>query len=254
MRSTVPLLFLLNAGCTVTDAPSNLEDLLVYGFSHFEDNNAHLLDMFDELDPLVRKQGEGLADGYRINNLAPEDLEDAGVKNPDLDKILGAVASGDYTHKMDALMPPITHKNKDRIFENFIAFDVLEDTDRSCFLSGECEFYESTAEQTVKVPLLGEATQTTRSQYRWVDQDVPLMVARHITADPVEFNSSIAKITQQYGLSVMYPSGKGTRRVEALWVEAKIIGIDVPDSFAVDNFASSHLAQIERTDEYLDGL
>ncbi len=254
MRSLSVVTIVLFSGCKVADAPDNLEDLLVFGFAHFEDKPASLIDMYEQLQPLVKKQRTAMSDGFRINNLSPEDLEEAGVQNPDIDKILGAVTFADYTHDLDEVMVPITHKHKDQIFEQFLAYKVIKDTDRGCFLDGECEFYEATVEQTVKVPLLGEATQQTRTAYRWVDGDVPLVVGRYITSEPVDFSTNIAKINQQYGLSVMYPVGKGCRRVEALWVEAKIIGMDVPDSFAVDNFASSHIAQIERTDAYLDGL
>ena len=69
----------------------------------------------------------------------------------------------------------------------------------------------------------------------------------------MSFSSKIAKVHQQYALVILYPDGGVTRRVETFWVDAEIIGLDVPDSFAVDNAINSMAAQAERVDEQVAG-
>ena len=140
--------------------------------------------------------------------------------------------------------------------DNFESYTVLEDTDRQAFLDGDSSRYEMTIEQTVRIPLLGSATQVIEQVYRRVEgpEGQPWIISRVLSPAGVDFSSSIVAIDQQYNLYVIHPLPEGARRIEAFWVEARFIGVDIPDSVAVDNFASGVDDQAARVDDYLDGL
>ncbi|TNE87590.1 MAG: hypothetical protein EP330_18000 [Deltaproteobacteria bacterium] len=255
MRRTLPVVALVGlAACKVVDAPDNLEELMVFGFEHFEDDNAILADMFEELVPLVDAQTEALGEGYRINTLSTENLEDAGIPAPNVDDIMGAMGQADYRHGMDDVLFGVTLPDKTQAYDNYVAYEVTEDTDLPCFLAADCVDYELSVSQTVDVSLLGESTQLIDQVYRRLEASdgTPFVMSRVLSPTGVDFNTNIVAIDQQYQLIVLYPQGQGTRRVEAFWVEGRVIGLDIPDSVAVDNFARSVGDQAERVDEFLD--
>ena len=86
MRPALTLLFLASA-CTVVDAPEEIEDLVVYGFEHFDDDEEYLIAVGEGLFPWVDENFEELTDGYRVEDLSVENLENAGVEDPDLSLI-----------------------------------------------------------------------------------------------------------------------------------------------------------------------
>lgn len=251
----LPIAFLLAAsGCKVVDAPDNLEELMVFGFEHFEDDERLLVDMLTELRPLVDEQLDALAEGYRIDTLSTETLEEAGIPAPEVADILGAMGQADYRHDLASVLFGVTLPNKDEVYDQFVAYEVVEDTDLDCFLGGSCDTYAATISQTVDVAILGESTQDIDQVWRRLhtEDGQPFIVSRILSPAGVSFRTNIVAIDQQYQLYVLYPQGEGTRRVEAFWVEGRVIGLDIPDSVAVDNFARSMGDQAERVDTFLD--
>lgn len=243
------------SACKVVDAPDNLEDLMVFAFAHFEDDEAFLIETGDALLPLVEYHLDDLAGGYRINNPTEADLIEAGVPEPDLTNIIGALGQADYAHDIDTVLEVLTHPNKDLIFDDYEHFTLLESTDRACFLTRECETYEIQVEQTLAIPLLGKSDATYTQVYRHIEDDegTPFVYSRVVNPVGVDFSSAIVDVDQQYQVYAMYPHQGGTRRVEAYWVEAQFVGLEIPDSVAVDQFASSLDDWAEKIDGYIDG-
>lgn len=243
-------------GCKVHDAPSNLEDVMVFGFQRFDDSGDRALaDMFDELMPLTVEFEAELVGGYRVSNLTAADLEGAGVEDPQVEEIFGAMGSAIYRNKLVPVLGAATLPNKADAFDHIISYSILEDTDRDCFLAAQCESYSVTFQQTAKVTLLGEATQTMTQQYRWVTSNdgVDFVVVRALAPDPMSFSTNIASVFQQYSLAVMHPHGSGARRIEAYWVDSRVVGASVPDYFAVDSAVKAFGAQAERIDDFIEG-
>lgn len=254
MRKLWWLLPLLT-GCKVTDAPEDLEQLMVFGFENFDRDPEFLASMGVNLFPLVDVQFEDISDGYRIENLTAEQLEAAGIDDPNVDSILGAMGAADYTHSIDDILPGMLAYNRSELFDQIKEYEVTdEEGDRDCFFAGECDTYTLTATQTVNVALLGDSTQTFTATWRWIDGEdgERFVVSRTLCPNGVEFNSDIMVVHQQYGLAVIYPNGDFPRRVESFWVDADIIGADVPDYFAVDSAAGAMKTQAERIDDWLD--
>jgi hypothetical protein len=254
----MPVVALLGLfACTVTDAPDNLEALMVYGFVNYDDESGRYLeDTQAQLMALVETQQEELEKGYRINNLTQADLEAAGVADPqDLTGILGFMGIVDYTHTLAEVLESNCAPNKDERWpDTFVSFDVEQTTDRPCFLSEGCERLDQTIHEVASVTLLGEADRTYDASFRWVNGDDLPQAAflRQLTPDGIEFSSDIAATHQQYSLAVVYDFEGHARRLEAFWVDFEILGADVPDDFAITTAINTMNNQAENIDTWID--
>lgn len=249
------MIWFLLLACKVTDAPDNVEELVVYGFEHFEDEPRFLRAMGAELFPWVDDHFDEMEEGWRVETLTEAHLEAAGVEDPEIDGVLGALAAVDYRHGVDAVLPVILDDHKAELFDHILAFEVLDQTDKECFLSRECDTYERHVRQTARVTLLGEATQEIFSSWRWIESEdgTAFLVERTLAPDPITFSTNIVAVDQQYALVVLYPWEGHGRRSEAFWVESRVIGADVPDSFGITQAANSIVEQADRIDDHLDG-
>lgn len=256
MRLALPLVIALG-GCKVVDAPQDLEDLMVYGFDNYDRDPAFLAAMGQNLLPQVDDQFDVIANGYRISSLTADDVDAAGVQDATVTSILGAMGAVDYRHPISDILPPMIAPNRADLFDQIQAYDVTSETgDRDAFVAGDIDRYDFTATQTVTVTFLGDSTQTFDANYRWItpDQGDPFVVIRTMSPGGVQFNSNIMVVHQQYGLAVVYPHADTARRVESFWVDAEVIGMDVPDYYAVDQAAKTMAQQAQRVDDYVDSV
>ena len=245
---------LLLSACKTVEAPAALEDLVVYGFVHFDEDATYLEAMATNLFPAVDDHLEEMTEGYQVTDLTADDLVATGVQAPDIEGIVGALGRAEYTHDLVDILCAATWLTKADVFETFLSYEVQDDGNRDCFLDGSCERYDFTVDQVVDVPILGEATQSISRSYRWVrpeDAD-PFVVSRGLAPDPISFSTNIMEVDQQYDFAVIYPRDGVTWRVETFWVEARIIGADVPDYFAVTSAVNEMQDQADRIDEFLD--
>lgn len=194
-------------------------------------------------------------EGWAVARLSADDLATAGVDDADLGGLIGALGLADYTASMRDVLDGITSPDKDEIYERTESVDVLwEDGDRACFLDGDCESYAFEIVETTKMPVIGRSTRRLRSELRWVTRDEErFVVMRQVGPDPVEFHAQVPlmAIDQQYGLVVLRPRPSGgVRRVEAFWVEARVIGTDLPEGFAVQLTVSQFQKAAEDIDAW----
>lgn len=251
------LVLTLLSGCKVVDAPTNLEELMVFGFVNFDqEDDDYLVETAESLLPVIATNYADLTDdGYRVNNLTKADLDQVGVVDATAEGIVGAMGLVDYTNQVMPVIDAASHENKAAIFpDNFLEYEVLSQSDRPCFLAAECDELEQEVHEIAQVALLGEAERTYTSQYRRVETDTlgDVVFVRQISPDEVEFSSSFAKVYQQYSFVMVYTEAGHARRIEAFWVDAEIIGLDVPDSYAVDQAVKQMTEQAERIDAYID--
>ena len=248
------LLGLAGTGCTVVEAPDTLEELVVFGFQHFDDEEAYLQAMGEKLIPAVEEHLDELGEGYHVDALDETHLAAAGVDSPDAVSIIGALGAAHYDHDLDGAVCGVLFPDKEEIFDNYLVYDLDDDGNLECFLAGECDRYSSSAEQTVQVPVLGEASQTVQRDFRWVRPrgQEAYVVSRSLAPEPIEFTTTLMAVDQQYALVVLVPYEGGTRRVETFWVEARVLGMDVPEYFAVTSAVNEMQDQADRIDEWLD--
>lgn len=256
MRGGVFALLLL-AGCNVVDAPEDLEELMVYGFENFSRDDDFLIAMSDNLLPQVDAQYEAIAEGYRIDSLTIEQIEANGLEDVDVNEIFGAMGALSYRHTVAEVVTPMVAPNRAELFpEAILAYEVTAETegDPECFASAACARYDFTFEETADVGMLGQSTRTVTTSYRWIDppESQPYVAILSLTPGGVDLTSGIIVVHQQYGLALVYPFEATARRVEAFWIDGEVIGMDVPDYFAVEQAVGAMATQGERIDDWLD--
>jgi hypothetical protein len=248
---------LLLPACRVVDAPETLEELVVFGFVHFDDDIEYLEAVGETLFPGVAGLDDELSEGYYVDLLTADDLATAGVDDPETEGIIGALGRSHYGHGVVPVVCGITWPDKDetQAYDNYISYEVEDDGNRDCFLAGECERYDHRATQIIDVPILGESTQVMDRSFRWVlpEDGEPWIASRLLSPTPLEFSTDILAVDQQYSFFALYPDGDTARRVEAFWVEARALGAEFPEAFAVDMAVNEMQNQADRVDLFLDG-
>lgn len=258
MRSLlVPLL--CSACAPAVEAPVDVADMMVFGFVGFEEPD-HLEALVGPLFSWVDGATEQLdEDGYAVTSLGVEDLAAVGVSSADVTGVIGALGTARYVIGLDEVAAGITHPHKDEIYEGTTAWTVTaEDGDRDCFLRRACDHYAFVADEENRVPVLGASWKTTDAQVRWVQPEeggAAVLALRQLTPDPIEFASPILAIDQQYGFTMLReePDG-GVLRVEAFWVDARVLNLELPEGFAVAQAVRRMQASAADMDAYFLGV
>ena len=247
----------LLVGCKkAVDAPDNIEEMMNFGFVHFDSEENALESLSYNLFPFVDDNLEDAETGWQINSLSLDNLEAAGVAADAVENVVGASASVAYRSSVDDVLRAISWPNKSEVLDNVKEYEVLDSDDLDCFLNKECDRYEMTVDQVAKAGILGEATQRLTFQFRWVTREEDqqrFFVTRVLCPDGVEFGSNLAKVIQQYSFAMIYPQGDHARRMEAFWVDGKIIGMDVPEDFAVNQAISQMQKAADEIDDFVEG-
>ena len=245
---------LITMGCKkAIEAPDNIEEMMNFGFVHFTGPNGELEALSENLFPFVDEHLDEAETGWQINSLSVDDLETAGLEVEEVDNVVGAAASVPYQSSVDDVLMAISWPDKTEVLDNVKEYEVIASDDLDCFLTHECDWYEMTVEQVAKAGILGEATQTITFQFKWVTREedgMTFFATRVLCPDGVTFGSNLAKVIQQYSFAMVYPSNDSARRMEAFWVDGRIIGMDVPEDFAVNQAIS----QMQKAADQIDGF
>ena len=253
MRSVL-LLLLATVGCKkAVDAPDSLEEIMVFGFVHLEDP-ASMEQVALDLPGLVDQNAEQLGFGYRVDSLTAADVTAAGAPG-DFEEIVGGLGAYSYSNPIDAVLDAVSHPHKDELFENTLTYTIDDDGNRECFLARECDSYRFTATQVSQQPLIGEITQTFDQHFVWVAHpDGDRIACRVLAPDPIDISSGLAAIDRQFSFFLMRPlPDGGTERVEAMWAEARLLGIDIPDGNLIDILVGAMSEQANRVDDWIEG-
>ena len=97
--------------------------------------------------------------------------------------------------------------------------------------------YGLAARRTNDLGLFGTSEQAFTRAFRWLElaDGATALAVRDLAPEPAVMTSALVAVDQQYAWSVLLPAETGTTRFDCFWVEARAIGLDVPDSFAVDS-------------------
>lgn len=248
----------VSAGCKqAIEAPSTIEEMMNFGFVHFNGEAGELDALSHNLIPFVDEHLEEAETGWQVNSLSVEDLTNAGINVDEVENVVGATASVPYASTVDQVLLAISWPDKTEVLDNVKEYEILASEDLDCFLAHECSRYEMTVAQVAKAGILGEATQTITFQFQWVtreDDGLTFFATRVLCPDGVTFGSNLAKVIQQYSFALVYPSGGHARRMEAFWVDGKIVGMDVPEDFAVNQAINQMQKAADQIDAFVDGL
>lgn len=245
---------LVAVSACVVDAPETVEELVVFGFQHFDDRNAYLEATVQGLLPLLPDIDDELEDGYRVDLLGAEQLEAVGIEEPQTEGIVGALGSARYCHGLPPVLEVVTDEHKDLLFESVTSYEVVRGTDRDCFLAGECDRLDQEIDEVADASLLGTSTRSYSASYRWIDLDdgARVVASRTLAPEPVQLTTDFMSVHQQYAFVVLYQDGDTARRLETFWVDADLGELDVPDLFAVQQTVRAMRTQAQRICELLE--
>ena len=247
------LLLLGGVGCKqAVEAPTDIEEMMNFGFSHFSGDAENLEALSYNLFPFVDDHLEEAETGWQVNSLSVDDLAMAEIEKDSAEDIVGAAASVPYRSTVDQVVTAISWPNKSEVLKNVKEYDILRSDDLECFLSHECTEFEMEVRQVAKASILGDATQVMVFQFRWItrEEDGEVFFAmRSLCPNGVDFSTDIAKVIQQYSFALVYPEQEHARRMEAFWVDGKIIGMNVPEDYAVNQAISAMNKSAEEIDE-----
>ena len=209
----------------------------------------------DNLLPLLLTNAAALSEGVGVGELTTEQPAAAGIENESTESIAGAMGLVPYRSDVDEVLSIIIADDKEVYFDNFEVFTPEDRSDRACFVAHTCDTFEQYIEETVDVAVLGRSERMYTNTFQWLEREDlgAVLVIRSLSPDPIVFSTDFAKVHQQYSLAWVLPDGDGARRVEAFWIDAEVIGLDVPDSFAVDSAVGGMRRTAESVDAAIDG-
>lgn len=247
---------LLGACAPPVQAPERAEDMMVFGFVNFDEPGLVEL-LVDPLTAWAPDHLDQLTEGYEITALNAEDVASAGVPGVDADNILGAMGRAEYSVDPVKVAYGISYPHHEEIDENTLEYEVTDtEGDLDCFLDQRCDRFAYHAHEVAKIPLLGQSTRTYHQQMRWLDVTDgtgPVLAVRQIGATPIEFKlKGILEVDQQYGFTLIYPTAEGARRIEAFWIDARILGdLNIPPGFAVRQAANAMSSTADAFDVWI---
>jgi hypothetical protein len=239
--------------CKVVDAPEDLEALMVFGFVHAEDDERFQEETLEGLVPLVEEHREQLIEGFRVNSLTVADLDAVGIETDrDLD-VIGVASLVELDATVAAQAPVLTGPDLEDVFTKTLEYNTIDDSDRACFLDEDCVEFLQHGTRVTDAGLLGTATQDFSSVFRWVEaeEDAQSLFLRQLSPDPTEMSVNLVAVHQSYSFAALFPHGDVTWRIEAYWADAEVIGLDVPDSLALDQAVAAMAERAEELDEFL---
>jgi hypothetical protein len=253
VRRLAPLVLLLGGGCRVVDAPDDFEDLVVFGFTTFDQDEAFPEATVGGLEPLLDSLGAQLVEGLRVNELTSEDLDAAGVDQTLEAGVIGSAATVHLAADVDGVAKAWTFPHMNEILENTLAFELTaEEGDRDCFLAHACETYAIEADRVLDMGLFGTATQVLSREFRWVtlEGSAPVLTVRERIPDGSEMSGDLVAVHQGY-LYTAFFDRSGTTRLETIWIDAEAIGMDIPDTFALDFAVSAMQKTADQVDAWV---
>ncbi|MFT5686111.1 MAG: hypothetical protein ACI8RZ_007066 [Myxococcota bacterium] len=220
------MIFLLLA-CRPPEAPVTFEEMMVYGFVHFDDEDPEaLVSLSEVIVPWVDANFESLSEGYEIAAMTSEDLEESGVGSATNNEILGVAVGVDYTAgSITRFSEAMTWDAQEEVFSHFVEFEreVLEGAD--CFSPTDCARFTADDSLHAEIALGIEYWSDYEISLRWLDVPGQGTVLLHQLngPNPTDFSVNFISVYQQYGFSFVYNNDDGqARRVQALWADGDL--------------------------------
>lgn len=240
--------------CRPPEAPDTIEEMMVYGFTHQSDDEAHMIALADKLIPFLEAHEAELAEGYQVSSLTTEDLAAAGIETDGVADVIGAAVGMFYTVDLDAVAYGLSYPHQDEIFESYVEFERTQESPRDCFLDRSCATHTSMSEVHASLGLGIEMWNEFSQDLRWIESEDhgTLLVVRVLGPTPVQFNIDFLQVHQQYSFSFVYQADDGAAsRVQAIWVDGEVVNADLPESTALNLGISTMVSSAEDLDAWL---
>ena len=251
-------LLLLNA-CKVVDAPENLEELAVFTLVNLDERQSVVDDAATGLVDLFESDEGQIEQGYRVAALTTDDLASMGIDKQLEEGVVGAVGQVQMGSSLDDVANVVTLANLATVFSRTERYEVTldADSDRACFLRRECDRLAQTGERQNDQPLIGKTVQQFDQLFRWAktEDERDVLLFRTLVPDETEMLADVplAALHQNYIIAAVWTSAGTTMRVESNWVDAEILGLDLPDSLLLDQVVNAMEKQAEEIDAFVKG-
>jgi hypothetical protein len=240
-------------GCSVADAPDDLEALLVFGFVHFGDSDTINQVTVEGLMPMTLSNLDELHEGRRVNNLGASDIEAVGFDPGPEPSILGATVAVELRSDRDQLAEVVTWPDMTEVLDFMLEWEVQSDTDRECFLEHRCSTYRAQGRRLRNVGIFGQLEQSFIREWRWLElEDQVVLLQRELNPDRASITSNLYVVDQQYAYSMYFEREGGTQRLDGYWVDAHALGMEVPDTFALDLAVNAIIKNAKQLDAFVE--
>ncbi|MCB9791260.1 MAG: hypothetical protein H6741_00900 [Alphaproteobacteria bacterium] len=230
--------------CKAPEAPDDIEDMIVYGFEHYSEDDPRFLSALGEkLIPWMDQHIDEIGEGYAVHDLTEESLSAAGLDVQVEDGIVGALTGVVFSVPPERLVEAYMHPHQEDIFTSYMEFERSSADDPGCFQDAACDRFTADDFARTDLGVLGiELASTYEASYRWVElEDGSMAVAhRNLGPEPVEFSVDFLAVHQQYSFSLAYarPDGQ-TYRAWAIWADGEVIGADLPETWQISQGVSA---------------
>jgi len=243
----LPISFLVLAtGCKKPpEAPATLDDLCGYLYAHHADEDPEALEVgVANLDAWLDQNLEATKDGYTITNLSQETVDAIGDgRTHDLEDLVGAAvgtdgpyAPAEIANTLILVQPtdlsPGMYESYDR---TYLPEGEEGEQLAQCFVDQDCEAMEVDNAMTSTYAGFLTMSTTTHGEYRWVEtEDGKAMIQRTWITAPVVLDPALAEVDDQFFINIVIPQADGAVRLTATWIVARIVGADIPESWALN--------------------
>ncbi len=252
--SAIALLAVCLPGCKVFDAPDTIEELVVYGFVGFDEGADRAGAAATGLHPLLLTYEDDLLEGLRIDDLSQEDIDSAGVDTVLELGIVGLAAKVPMTSSLEDIAWAWSYPQMDEFLDVTTDFEVrTEYGDRDSFLAGTSETYAYDGWRQNDMGMLGSSEQefTRQFQRTSLDDGTAAIVIRELIPDGSDMSSNLVRIDAQFSYTVLFADGDDTLRLDAYWIDAEAIGLELPDYFALEQAVTSMNATAQQVDAFI---
>ncbi|MBM76801.1 MAG: hypothetical protein CMK59_15450 [Proteobacteria bacterium] len=237
-------------GCA-PQAPADLEVLCSYLFQN-QQNQAEAISGVNALKQWAEDY-PSWEDGYRIDNLTTEHIEDSTAPQIDLSDQLGVATLNLMNHSVSDLawafggvLP------SEAAPETFYFAEQSFNEGADCFWDKECLFLSKESNLGVQFPLNVRLEGNIHSELQWLELDSGwALLQRDWLIQKPEMNVPWITIHGQYSLSALIPFGEQTLRLDSLWAVITLGDTAVPKDVGIQLLVGKSEKTLEEIDLYL---
>lgn len=233
-----PILVLAVACAAPPDAPEEFEELSAYLFERMGENDTRALEAgVDNLDAWLVTNLEASQDGYTVALLSQPSLDALeGDRQRDASALIGGAVATVSDATIDDLVGALMQDDQIAIYED--TYETFERTFRTpdapdCFVARDCDEVVADGDTVTRLPLGIRLTSSYVVQYLWVDGPLgPVILTRSWLTEPA--TSDLLRLQEQFFLSVNLQTDAGLVRVQGVWADPEVLGLEVPEGAALN--------------------
>ncbi|MEN0060749.1 MAG: hypothetical protein AAGA48_01295 [Myxococcota bacterium] len=243
------LLLLVTACRAPPEAPAEFEALSAFLFEDLGTDEQQGLEAgVENLAAWLEANLDEANEGYTIELLSQASLDALEVQRErDAAKLVGgAVTTLSQASVLDLASAFLLEDQTTIYPDDYVRWDSNFRSDPNCFVSRECDELVVDNDTVTRLPLSLELTTKNTAQYRWVETEAgPAMLTRSWLREPADVNLNIFRVDDQFFLSANVPTSRGLVRLQSVWVDAAIVGVEVPEATALNLLIDGLVAQDE---------